>query len=86
MRLSHPSRGEALQLLADDPDLASLLDLVAHQPKAGAVDATRGNEVVDPLEGAGQWKRDFRAYLRDELVPALVFPPHPRQKEQWRLI
>ena len=39
VRLAHPARGEAGQLLADHADLARLLDLVAQRAQAAAVDA-----------------------------------------------
>ena len=72
VRLAHAAGGEAGELLADHAGLARLLDLVAQGAQAGAVDLAGGGEDVDPLERRGQRRRDLRAELGHELVPALV--------------
>ncbi len=71
VRLAHPPRGEARQLLSDDADLARLLDLLAQRAQTGAVDLAGGDQRVDAFECGRQRRRDLGTDLRDERVPAL---------------
>jgi hypothetical protein len=71
VRLAHPPRGEARQLLSDDADLARLFDLLAQRAQTGAIDLAGGDQCVDAFECGRQRRRDLGADLRDERVPAL---------------
>src|ERR1019366_6586500 len=72
VRLANAPRRESRQLLADHAELARLLDLVAQRAQAGTIDLSRRREDVDALKRRSERRRDLRADLRNEVVPALT--------------
>jgi hypothetical protein len=73
VRLTHPARRQACDLLARHADPARPLDLLAQRAQRAAVDAAGRRQRIDAFERGGQRRGDLGAERGDESLPIRGF-------------